>query len=410
MKQPAGTPAPAAPKVFICYRREETAAHAGRLYDAMVARFGEGNVFMDVDMPPGVDFVERITAAVSACQVLIAVIGPAWATLEDDRGEARIADPNDFVRLEVETSLRRPELTLIPVLVAGARMPRPEDLPAELQAITRRNALELSEARWRYDVGRLNETLDHLLAADPAERERAQIAAAAASGAKSPPAPEGASGKQPDTPRPDRRRPLRWAAGAAIPLIAIVIAVLVLSGGDGGACDPGGIECVVETAWKPTGPEDCTKLETQAYLEQTNFRKGEEAVRHCEINAANTANDPDSVHVSKTREVNRSATAEVSFEGGFYDGQTLVVDLVKGRGGQWRVNYIKRFEGFDKARYLEAYEGNVLHADPPLTPEEARCVAGNLARFVGSSELEDAILAGDQAPFSDAYVKCNATR
>ena len=47
-------------KVFITYRREETAAHAGRLYDAMVARFGEDNVFMDVDMAPGVDFVERI--------------------------------------------------------------------------------------------------------------------------------------------------------------------------------------------------------------------------------------------------------------------------------------------------------------------------------------------------------------
>lgn len=48
------------PKVFITYRREETAAHAGRLYDDMVARFGESNVFMDVDMAPGVDFVDSI--------------------------------------------------------------------------------------------------------------------------------------------------------------------------------------------------------------------------------------------------------------------------------------------------------------------------------------------------------------
>jgi hypothetical protein len=151
------------PRVFICYRRDETAAHAGRLYDAMVARLGEGNVFMDVDMEPGVDFVERINQVVSACQVLIVVMGPSWATVKDETGELRISDPNDFVRLEVETALRRPEVTPIPVLVSGARMPRPEALPPEVQAITRRNALELSEARWHYDVERLNSRLDELL-------------------------------------------------------------------------------------------------------------------------------------------------------------------------------------------------------------------------------------------------------
>ena len=93
-------------KVFITYRREETAGHAGRLYDAMVARFGEDNVFMDVDMAPGVDFVERITEAVAACHVLIVVMGPRWATVEDEQGRARLADPEDFVRLEVETALQ----------------------------------------------------------------------------------------------------------------------------------------------------------------------------------------------------------------------------------------------------------------------------------------------------------------
>ena len=75
----------AGPNVFITYRREETAAHAGRIYDAMVDRFGEGNVFMDVDMTPGVDFVERITEAVAACQVLIVVMGPRWATVENEK-------------------------------------------------------------------------------------------------------------------------------------------------------------------------------------------------------------------------------------------------------------------------------------------------------------------------------------
>jgi hypothetical protein len=69
----------AAPKVFISYRREETAGHAGRLYDAIAARFGDRNVFMDVDLAPGIDFVEQITEAVGACGVLLVVMGPTWA-------------------------------------------------------------------------------------------------------------------------------------------------------------------------------------------------------------------------------------------------------------------------------------------------------------------------------------------
>jgi TIR domain len=152
------------PKVFISYRREDTAGHAGRLYDTMAARFGQPNVFVDVDLAPGIDFVQRISEAVGECRVLLVIIGPRWASLTDDEGATRIADPDDFVRLEVETALRRAEVTVIPVLVAGAQMPDPDDLPEGVRPLTRRNALELSDMRWRYDVGRLNTRLDELLA------------------------------------------------------------------------------------------------------------------------------------------------------------------------------------------------------------------------------------------------------
>ena len=69
-------------RVFISYRREDSAAYAGRIYDAMVARFGESNVFMDVEMAPGVDFVEQINDVVSSCAALIVVIGPRWAEMD----------------------------------------------------------------------------------------------------------------------------------------------------------------------------------------------------------------------------------------------------------------------------------------------------------------------------------------
>ena len=201
------------PKVFITYRREESAAHAGRLYDAMVGRFGEDNVFMDVDMAPGVDFVERITDAVAACHVLIVVMGPRWATVEDEQGRPRLADPEDFVRLEVETALRRPDVTPIPVLVAGARMPNREDLPPEVRAITRRNALELGDQRWRYDVGRLISTLDELLAESssvPAERPLMESAAEPSS----------------QTPGPERWP--HWSWGLGLTLTATLWLPLVL--------------------------------------------------------------------------------------------------------------------------------------------------------------------------------------
>ena len=97
-----------APKVFISYRREDTAGHAGRLYDTMAARFGQPNVFVDVDLAPGVDFVQRISEAVGECRVLLVIIGPRWASLTDDEGATRIADPDDFVRLEVETRCGAP--------------------------------------------------------------------------------------------------------------------------------------------------------------------------------------------------------------------------------------------------------------------------------------------------------------
>jgi hypothetical protein len=159
-----------AQKVFICYRREETAPYAGRIYDAMVTRFGVENVFMDLDLDPGVDFVDRITKVVSGCVALIVVIGSRWAQLQNEDGGRRIDDPDDFVRLEVETGLSRNDVLLVPALVGGARMPRREELPPELQMLARRNALELSEGRWAYDVGRLLGILDELLP-DVAEPE-----------------------------------------------------------------------------------------------------------------------------------------------------------------------------------------------------------------------------------------------
>src|SRR5580700_7137111 len=102
--------------IFISYRRQETSHLAGRLYDRLADRFGESQVFIDVDtIEPGVDFAEEIFRAVAACNVLLAIIGPTWLTAADERGHRRLDDPNDIVRLEVEAALAR-AVRVIPIL------------------------------------------------------------------------------------------------------------------------------------------------------------------------------------------------------------------------------------------------------------------------------------------------------
>ena len=115
--------------IFVSYRRQESAHLAGRLYDRLTDRFGEGQVFIDVNaIEPGVDFAEEISRAVAACQVLLAVIGPDWLMAVDERGRRRLDNPDDLVRLEIEAALAR-HVRVIPILVEGAVMPGQEDLP-----------------------------------------------------------------------------------------------------------------------------------------------------------------------------------------------------------------------------------------------------------------------------------------
>jgi hypothetical protein len=145
--------------VFISYRREETAGHVGRLYDALSASLGADRVFMDIDhVEPGEDFVDVLNRAVAGCRVLLVVIGPRWLTVPGPQGTRRLDDPNDFVRLEVAAGLSR-SVRVIPILVHGATMPSPSELPPELAGLARRQAIELSDQRWKQDVEALINSL-----------------------------------------------------------------------------------------------------------------------------------------------------------------------------------------------------------------------------------------------------------
>lgn len=137
--------------IFISYRRDDAAGHAGRLSDRLITRFGSERVFMDVqDIRPGQNFEQAIEQTLSQCDHLLAVIGPRW--LPDL--QARAAGEEDFVRSEIGAALTR-GMTVIPVLVGGVRMPGSDQLPPELAAFGRCQAVEVRDDRFDEDAARL---------------------------------------------------------------------------------------------------------------------------------------------------------------------------------------------------------------------------------------------------------------
>ncbi|MCA9423151.1 MAG: TIR domain-containing protein [Nitrospira sp.] len=145
--------------IFISYRREDSIAYAGRLSDLLIDRFGEERIFMDIDtMKVGLDFVEQIEKAVQSCHVLIAVIGKTWVNIQDEEGKRRLDNPEDFVRVEIQTALER-NILVIPLLVGGAGMPKATDLPDPIAKLARRHAMNMSDERFRADATRLIEQI-----------------------------------------------------------------------------------------------------------------------------------------------------------------------------------------------------------------------------------------------------------
>jgi formylglycine-generating enzyme len=183
------------PKIFLSYRRHESAAAAGRIYDRLRGHFGDGEIFMDVDsIPIGVDFREHITAAVDQCDILLAVIGRNWTG--EPGNPRRIDEPRDFVRIEIEAALER-GIPVVPILIDRATMPNPAELPPTLAPLAYRNAIDL-------DLGRdFHPHLDRLVTTIARTRQQARTRAAFPS-------------------RSASRRRWLWACVALLPVLAFV--------------------------------------------------------------------------------------------------------------------------------------------------------------------------------------------
>jgi hypothetical protein len=142
--------------IFISYRRIDSKAYAGRLFDRLSQHFGADRVFMDIEggIQRGEDFANALQHAVGSVDAMIILIGRQWLTCTGHDGRRRLDHPDDWVRQETAIALRRGILVL-PVLVDGANMPDEADLPEDICALARRQASEISDTRWGYDVSQI---------------------------------------------------------------------------------------------------------------------------------------------------------------------------------------------------------------------------------------------------------------
>jgi len=139
------------PGIFISYRRDDSAGHAGRIYDHLCNVFGRDSIFHDVDdIRPGQVFPDVIRERIAGCAVVVVVIGKRWLEIL----RTRAGGEPDFVSIEIQSALECPAV-IIPVLVGGASMPRAGDLPDGLAKLAVRDAEEIRDATFAEDIARL---------------------------------------------------------------------------------------------------------------------------------------------------------------------------------------------------------------------------------------------------------------
>jgi energy-coupling factor transporter ATP-binding protein EcfA2 len=142
-------------RIFISYRREDSAGDARALAHDLASAFGAHAVFLDISLPGGDTWPARLRDELANAPVVLALVGPDWLMSTDEWNRRRIDSPTDWVRQEIEAALGDPSKLLIPVLLNGATLPPKEALPVALASLADRQARVLSYETWRWQVDAL---------------------------------------------------------------------------------------------------------------------------------------------------------------------------------------------------------------------------------------------------------------
>jgi hypothetical protein len=141
-------------KIFISYRRQDSGANVLGIGQYLEHEFGRKNVFVDVDMRAGTKFPKVLEQRLAECKVMLVLIGPDWLNAADERGQRRLDDPDDWVRLEIARALNR-EITVIPVRINGAELPLKGDLPIDMRGLLDHQAVSVTLAGFRNEMSGL---------------------------------------------------------------------------------------------------------------------------------------------------------------------------------------------------------------------------------------------------------------
>jgi hypothetical protein len=163
------------------------------------------------------------------------------------------------------------------------------------------------------------------------------------------------------------------------------------------------IEEAIETSATSTDPADCTKLETQQFMEQTTQESGKAAVAKCE-EEAKAEEGAESVSVSNVEASDSSATAEAALTGGALNGQALEVELVK-NGDQWQLNEVVKFTEFDRAKLVEFVEEEFTPSANGLSPKLAGCFVEAFQEG-SQAEIEELLWSGSGEGFEEIAEAC----
>jgi pterin-4a-carbinolamine dehydratase len=150
------------PSIFVSYRREDSAAEAALLRTTLLGQFGDEAVFMDTSsIQAGAEWPSRIKSALDSAKAVLVILGPEWVRVNDDWGQRRIDQENDWVRKEIELALAQ-DNEVIPVLVNGGQIPPSDKLPQSISTLPNRQAIEIRTAYWDHDVKLLLSRLESL--------------------------------------------------------------------------------------------------------------------------------------------------------------------------------------------------------------------------------------------------------
>jgi hypothetical protein len=194
---------------------------------------------------------------------------------------------------------------------------------------------------------------------------------------------------------------------ARLSLLALALisaaALLAACGGGGGNDDTAQITDLIQTAVKSTDPADCTKLQTQQFVEQTELQSGQAAIQQCQKDATDTSDNPDSVDVTKVTSSGATGSADVTFHGGSFDGSTLTVAVSK-NGDQWKLDKITDIPTFNFGGMVAALSAK-LNSDSTIPPQVANCIAATFNN-AGPDQVKSIILSGRGDQLSALFSTC----